>query len=93
MVLRFGPFVIPVELAGQTRPRLTVTADLRAVSIDGWPESNVDLYAPARVDNVRVFGSATLPAGNHTLQVRVTGTRNAASTGTSVPADQVDTYP
>jgi galactosylceramidase len=61
-----------------------------AVSIDGGPESMVDLYAPTRADQTLVYTSPTLPDGTHILKVRVTGTKNANSSGATVVADRVD---
>jgi len=63
---------------------------IAAVSIDGGAETLVDLYAATRTDNVRVYTSPTLLHGDHTIKVRVTGTKNAASTGVSITADRVD---
>ncbi|SFJ53935.1 Glycosyl hydrolase family 26 [Paenibacillus sp. UNC496MF] len=62
---------------------------IAAVSIDGGAETNVDFYAATRADNTLIWTSPTLAAGNHTLKVRVTGTKNAASTWTVVTADRV----
>jgi hypothetical protein len=63
---------------------------IAAVSIDGGPETMVDLYAAARADQSLVYTSPTLAAGAHTLKVRVTATRNPSSGGTFVIADRVD---
>ncbi|GIJ45273.1 hypothetical protein Val02_21590 [Virgisporangium aliadipatigenens] len=63
---------------------------IAAVSVDGGPESTVDLYRATRAEQQALYTSAELPAGSHTVRVRVTGTRNAASTGTVVTADRVD---
>ena len=52
----------------------------------------MDLYAPQRIDNVRVYSSPTLPDGEHVLKVQVTGGKNAASTGPYIPADRVDVF-
>jgi O-glycosyl hydrolase len=62
---------------------------IAAVSIDGGTEVNVDFYAATRADNVLLWTSPTLPAGNHTLRVRVTGTRNPSSSGNPITADRV----
>jgi hypothetical protein len=35
---------------------------------------------------------ATLPAGPHTLKVRVTGEKNPASTSTQVSIDRIEVY-
>jgi len=51
-----------------------------ALSVDGGAESPVDLYATPAVCDDLVWTSATLPYGNHTFQLRVTGEKNAAST-------------
>jgi hypothetical protein len=64
-----------------------------AVSIDGGGETNIDLYSATRADQVLVWTSPTLSAGNHTVRVRVTGTRNASSSGSAVVADRVDITP
>ena len=62
-----------------------------AVSIDGGAETLVDLYAPAEeaAGNVLVYTSPLLAPGQHTLKVRVTGTKNASSGGTWHVADRV----
>jgi O-glycosyl hydrolase len=62
-----------------------------AVSIDGGAETNVDLYAATRADQVLVWTSPNLTSGSHTVKVRVTGTKNASSTGAVIVADRVDT--
>ncbi|QHW32498.1 hypothetical protein GZH47_17900 [Paenibacillus rhizovicinus] len=62
---------------------------IAAVSIDGGAETNVDFYAVSRADNTLLWTSPTLAAGNHTLKVRVTGSKNAASTWTVITADRV----
>lgn len=63
---------------------------IAAVSIDCGPETNVDAYGAAREDDVLLWSSPVLAAGPHTLKVRVTGQKNANSTGTYVTADRVD---
>jgi O-glycosyl hydrolase len=59
-------------------------------SIDGGPETYFDTYAATRADNVFLFATPTLASGTHTLKVRVTGLKNAASSGYNVPADRID---
>jgi uncharacterized delta-60 repeat protein len=59
------------------------------VSIDGGAEVGVDWYAATRADNTLLW-SASLPAGNHVVTVRVTGAKNPASTGTVITADRID---
>jgi O-glycosyl hydrolase len=78
-----------VDLYGARAPNHGIAA----VSVDGGPETLVDFYRPSRVDNVLVWSSPMLAPGAHTLKVRVTGTRNAASTGPYIPADRVDVFP
>ena len=65
---------------------------IAAVSIDGGPATNVDFYASSRSDKVLVWVSPSLAAGSHTLEIRVTGTRNAASSGNAVPVDRIDVW-
>jgi hypothetical protein len=60
------------------------------VSIDGGPETNVDMYSATDAGNVLVFTSAVLTSGTHTLKVRNTGTHNANSGGTVICIDRVD---
>ncbi|HWH93351.1 MAG TPA: choice-of-anchor Q domain-containing protein [Baekduia sp.] len=60
------------------------------VSLDGGPETTIDLYAASKSDQVLKYTSPVVAAGTHTLTVRVLGTKNTASTGTYVTADRVD---
>ena len=59
------------------------------VSIDGGAETQVDLYAAIRAGDQLVWTSPTLSAGNHTLTIRVTGAKNASSTGAYGVIDRV----
>ena len=61
---------------------------IAAVSIDGGAESLVDLYSVTKAGDVPVWTSPALPPGDHTLRVRVFGSRNPASTGTGVTIDR-----
>jgi hypothetical protein len=63
---------------------------IAAVSIDGGPETNVDMYAAKRADDAWLWSSQVLASGPHTLKVRVTGQKNASASGTYVVADRVD---
>jgi hypothetical protein len=63
---------------------------IAAFSVDGGPETYFDTYAATRVDNVFLFTTPTIASGTHTLKVRVTGLKNAASSGYNVPADRID---
>jgi endoglucanase len=63
---------------------------IAAVSVDGGPESDIDLYAATRVDQALLFTAPTLVNGTHTVRIRVTGRKNVASTEALVNADRVD---
>lgn len=52
-----------------------------AVSIDGGPETIVNLYNSVRLDGVLVWSSPNLSAGRHTLQLRITGQSGASGGG------------
>ena len=63
---------------------------IAGVSIDGGAEVNVDCYAATRAENVLLWTSPALAAGDHIIKVRATGTKNASSTGTYIAADRLD---
>jgi uncharacterized protein YjdB len=63
-----------------------------AVSIDNGAEVNVDLHAASRQNYVMAFASGNLAQGPHTLKIRVTGSKNSASTGTYAVVDYVKVY-
>lgn len=60
-----------------------------AVSIDNGPETIVDLYSASRQNFAMVFASQTLSSGQHTIKMRVTGSKNPAATGAYVILDYV----
>src|SRR5262249_62273743 len=66
---------------------------IAAVSIDGGPETNVDLYSAADAGDVLVFTSPTLTAGAHPLTVRNTSTHNAARARTIVSLHPLNLTP
>jgi len=66
-------------------------AGIVAISIDGGPETNVDAYSATRSAAGTVFTSPVLSSGSHTLRVRITGTKNAASSGSGFAIDRADT--
>jgi len=68
---------------------LDVNGGLGAVSVDGGSETNVDFYAPTRSGDQLIWTSPFLSAGTHTLKLRVTGTKDSASTGYYVVPDAV----
>lgn len=61
-----------------------------AVSVDGGPETTIDLYAATQQGNVLVYTSPPLGNGTHTLKIRVTGTKDGSSSNTYVAIDRVD---
>jgi hypothetical protein len=62
------------------------------VWLDGSRVATVDLYA-ASVQKARVVWAAAVAAGSHQLEVRVTGTRNAAATAARVDIDALLVHP
>ncbi|WP_181871262.1 hypothetical protein [Sphaerisporangium album] len=67
-----------------------VDQQIIAVSVDGGTETMVDDYSPARNASGVVWTSPVLPNGAHTLRVRVTGNRNASSSGFNAALDSAD---
>jgi len=57
------------------------------VRLDGVLVATVDLYTAAHQPRQLVYQATGLASGTHTLQVRVLGTRNAASTANRVDVD------
>lgn len=74
-----------VKLWGAKDPKHGIAA----VSIDGGPEQEVDLYAPVRT-NQYFYVSDVLVPGEHTVKVRVTGRKNAAASDTFAVIDRAD---
>ena len=62
------------------------------VSIDGGAETFVDLYSSTEQHQV-VYASSGLALGTHTIKIRVTGTKNPASSGYYVIHDAFEKYP
>jgi len=64
---------------------------IAAVYLDGNPVASVDTYSPAGKLFQQVLYSATgLATGNHTLEIVVTGTKNAASSADTVVVDAIN---
>ncbi|WP_203902589.1 methyl-accepting chemotaxis protein [Virgisporangium aliadipatigenens] len=61
-----------------------------AVSLDGGPETLVDMYSPERRSGVKLYESPTLPRGQHTLTIRVTNRWNPQSRYGWVTIDRVE---
>lgn len=55
------------------------THGIVAITIDDGPQENVDLYSATRKNFTNVF-SKTVPYGDHTIKLRVTGTKNPSAT-------------
>lgn len=66
---------------------------IAAISIDGGAETCVDLYSSATRNSELIYTSPTLSNGQHTLKVRVTGSKNNSSSDRFVNADRVDIAP
>jgi len=66
---------------------------IAAVSMDGAAEQIMDLYSRSDFGYDRVWQSVALPSGPHLLRVRVTGTKNASSTGIAVSIDRITLLP
>jgi len=82
-----------VSFSGESIALFGATAPwhgIAAVSIDDGAAQDVDFYSANRADQVELYTSPLLSAGEHTLTVRVTGRQHAASTGTTITADRVD---
>ena len=60
-----------------------------AVSIDNGPETTVDLYSANRQNFAMVFAGQNLSSGQHTIKMRVTGSKNPAATGAYIILDYV----
>ncbi|MBN8465352.1 cellulase family glycosylhydrolase [Corallococcus exiguus] len=63
---------------------------IASVSIDGGTPVDVDFYAATRQEQKLLWTSAVLTGGMHTLTVKVSGRKNAASSGYILNADRVD---
>ena len=72
-----------VEWFNETAPHLGIAA----VSIDGGAETNVDLYAASGSQQNLVWTSPTLTQEEHKIKIRVTGTKNASSSGVYITHD------
>jgi hypothetical protein len=57
------------------------------VWLDGVKVATVDLYSSSLQTARLIWASGTIAAGSHTVQIRVTGTKNASSSGVRVDVD------
>jgi hypothetical protein len=60
------------------------------ISLDGTVLGTVDLYASGNVAAASLLTSAAVPLGLHRVKVRVTGTKNASSSGYFCLADAIE---
>jgi hypothetical protein len=60
------------------------------VSMDGGAETKVDFYAATRAGDTLMYSSPILAQGSHTFKLRVTSTKNASSSGTTITVDRID---
>jgi serine protease AprX len=65
---------------------LYTSRGIAEVWLDGVRVATVDLYS-STLQTARVMWAGTVASGSHTLQIRVTGTKNAASSGVRVDVD------
>ncbi len=56
-------------------------------SVDGAAAKKIDLYAATRSDNALIYNTGTLPAGEHTITIQVTGQHDAKATDSYVSID------
>jgi N-acetylmuramoyl-L-alanine amidase len=60
------------------------------VTVDGGGPVIVDLYSETAQHDQKVWETAALASGVHTVKIAWTGTKNAAASGTSIDLDAVD---
>jgi hypothetical protein len=65
-------------------------AGIAAVSVDGGPASEIDLYSPTAKYQPVVFTASALSDANHTLTIQSTGRKNAAASAARVVVDAFD---
>ncbi|MFH8252086.1 polysaccharide lyase 8 family protein [Microbacterium sp. B2969] len=69
--------------------RLTASAGINEVAVDGVVLGRYDGYAPTTTFRQAVFTSPVLAAGAHTVTVTRTGTKSAASSGRNIILDSI----
>lgn len=60
------------------------------ILLDGVPLGTIDLYAAAEAASQPVLTRLNVPLGLHTIKLRATNTRNAASTAYTITADALE---
>ncbi len=68
------------------------THGIVAISIDGGAETNIDLYSSTE-EHSELYSSGYVGPGIHTFKIRITGTKNPASTNFYGIHDYIVTYP
>lgn len=63
-----------------------------AVSVDNGSETTVDCYNIIRKNNQTLYQCSGLARGQHTIKIRVTGTKNFWSSAATVNVDRVDVF-
>jgi hypothetical protein len=61
-----------------------------SVSMDGGAEATIDFYAAVRAGDQLLWTSPALASGSHTFKLRVTGTKNASASDSTITVDHVD---
>jgi hypothetical protein len=68
------------------------TAGIAGVSIDGGSEFWHDFYTAVAGEQIRTVLARNLPYGQHTVKIRVTGTKNSLSAANYISVDAFDIY-
>jgi GDSL-like Lipase/Acylhydrolase family len=63
---------------------------IAGISIDGGAESSTDLYSGSAKNDVLLYRSGDLGNGFHRIKVRVTGRKNAGSSGTNIDLGKLE---
>jgi hypothetical protein len=66
------------------------TFGIANVSVDGGTPVSVDLYSSAVLYQQKVWATATLASGYHTVRIEWKGSKNAAATNTNIDVDAFD---
>ncbi len=87
-ITQAGSLVIPFKGIGATVAALKcVNCGKMNIKVDGVLKATVDLYSPTDVWRADVYTTGILTNANHTVTVEWTGTKNPASTNTTVTFD------
>ena len=75
------------ELGVQVFAKTWYNKGMANVYIDGVLNATVDEYSPQVAYKQMIYSNQILPSGNHTIKIAESGTKNPASSGTSVDLD------